>query len=635
MMPAMPAFLMSFPAGLLRWTLCGLAVATMLLAAPEIYTAAWRAAKARSTNMNTLVALGTLAAFAESFAATVAPGWFVHHGVAADVYYEAIVLILAFLLCGRWLEDQARKRATASVRGFAGLESKNARWIAGANERPDHFNTAAETVLPLDAVEVGDFLRVLAGERVPVDGVIVEGTSSLDLSMLTGESLPVTMHAGDLAAGGSLNLDGMLIVQATAIGTESTVAQIRRLLEQAQSGRASMQRIADRASAVFVPVVIGLSVLCLFVWMFAGEGFPRALSVAISVLIVACPCAMGLAVPAAMAVAVGRAAQLGLLMKGGPALERLAVVNRIALDKTGTLTLGHPTVAEMRLAEAARFEAATLLTWVVALEQASNHPLAQALLAFAKERGATAAAASDVTVVPGVGVTGRIDGHTVAIGNHSPVAGKGLDEEELRTPVYLVVDNVLQSTFLLGDEIRVEAAATVRELKELGVRPVLLTGDIEASAKHVAALLGIDDVRAHRLPAEKVQAIVELQAAGDRVAMAGDGINDAAAMAQADASLAMAGGTDLAREAGDVLLLQANLRLIPLAIRISRQTLRVMRQNLGWALLYNVLALPVAMGVLYPHWHILLSPVVASAAMALSSVSVLLNSLRLRRLGAG
>ncbi len=653
----------------IRWFLCILSLATMLFAAPEIYAAAWRAARHGATNMNTLVALGTLAAFTASFAATIAPAYCLRHGLSSEIYYEAVIFILAFLLLGRWLEARARARAGSALRSFAQLESSDARLLdlpasnaPGEGSAPIDYGRLPETILPLSAIVPNDLIRVLPGDRIPLDGLIVDGRSSVDESMLTGEPLPVTRSAGDRVSGGTLNLDGPLVLQATAVGQDSTLAQMRRLLEQAQSSRAPMQRLADRASAIFVPTVLTLSALTFLFWSVAlntgahHEGYGRALSIAISVLIIACPCAMGLAVPAAITVSLGRAAQSGLLIKGGEALERLAEVDTIALDKTGTLTEGRPRIAAFALSQAAILDAPTLLACAEAAERLSTHPLAQAVVEYVHSTEQAPELSvppspptiSDHLTLPGTGITATIslangETHRLALGNASllPSAGlQGRTATELRppsdlpnaTPLYLLLDDIPQAVFFATDELRPSAGTAVAQLSSLNIHPVLLTGDVAASANALAQQAGIGDVHSHLLPADKLTVIGALQSAGHKVAMAGDGINDAAALAQADAGLAMASGSDLAREAGDILLLHHDLSLVPLAIRISRRTVRIMRQNLGWAMVYNLIGIPLAAGVLYPHFHIQLSPILASAAMALSSVSVLTNSLRLRSL---
>jgi len=626
---------MASSSSLTRWFLCVLSLAVMAFAAPEIYVAAWRAAQHRSTNMNTLVALGTIAAFVSSLAATIAPSALANRGISSGVYYEAVILILAFLLNGRWLEARARARATSALRGFAQLESAEARLL------PPHstdFSTAKETLLPLDAITPGDIIRILPGDRIPLDGAILQGRSSVDESMLTGEPLPVTRSVNDNVSGGTVNLDGVLILRATAVGSSSTLAQMQRLLEQAQSSRAPMQHLADRASATFVPTVLALALITFIVWCLYDSP-ARALSVAIAVLIIACPCAMGLAIPAAITVSIGAAAQHGLLIKGGESLERLSGIDTLALDKTGTLTEGRPRIAKFIPSPQAELDTTTLLAYAVAAERLSTHPLAQAVVEFAENhlKLPTPPPMEDFTIVPGVGLTARVSGHSLAIGNatllNAEVPAELMAPANFghATPLYLLYDGQPQAVFFAVDELRSTAAAAIAELQKLRVHPIMLTGDLAVSAAPIAREAHIDDVRADLLPADKLSLIQSLQSQGKKVGMAGDGINDAAALAQADAGLALAAGSDLAREAGDILLLHNDLRLIPSAIALARRTTHIMRQNLAWALLYNVIGLPIAAGVLFPHFHLLLSPVLASAAMALSSVSVLLNSLRLRR----
>jgi Cu+-exporting ATPase len=639
--PLTPAALMSLPAQPVRWFLCALSLAVMLFAAPEIYVSAWRATRHRATNMNTLVAIGTLSAFAASLFATIRAT-----ASGADVYYESVILILGFLLAGRWLEARARRQATRSIQGFAQLTAATARVLDVnlASERPD-FAAARETLLPADALASGDILRILPGDRIPVDGVILDGRSSVDESMLTGEPLPVTRGRGDRVISGTLNLDGPLIVRATAVGAASTLSQMQRLLTQAQSSRAPMQRLADRVSAVFVPTILALAALSLIAWWIAlntggrHEGLAQPFAIAIAVLIIACPCAMGLAVPAAITVAIGRAARSGLLIKGGEAIERVAVLDTLAFDKTGTLTPGKPHIAGFETVANPALTPGELLALAAAIERSSTHPLAEAIVRYAAEHsaGQPTYSISDVEVLPGIGVRARVEGREILLSNPSLLPKGELDpalvalpELSYTTPVYMLLDGQPQAVFFAADRLRPEAAKTILDLHGLGIRSLMLTGDTQLSAEAVAREAGIDEVRASLLPGGKLNAIRELQSQHHRVGMAGDGINDAASLAQSDAGFAMAAGTDLAREAGDVLLLHSELGLIPEGIRLSRRAVRVMRQNLGWALLYNVIGIPIAAGVLYPGLHILLSPVLASIAMAFSSVSVLANSLRLR-----
>ena len=639
--PLTPAALMSLPSQPLRWFLCVLSLAVMLFAAPEIYVSAWRATQHRTTNMNTLVAIGTLSAFGASLFTTIRGG-----ASGADVYFESVILILGFLLAGRWLEARARRQATRSIQGFAQLTAATARVldVSLAAEQPD-FAVARETLLPADALAAGDILRILPGDRIPVDGVILDGRSSVDESMLTGEPLPVTRSRADRVISGTLNLDGVLVVRATAVGNASTLAQMQRMLAQAQSSRAPMQRLADRVSAIFVPTILALAALSFIAWWIAlntggrHEGLAQPFAIAIAVLIIACPCAMGLAVPAAITVAIGRAARSGLLIKGGEAIERVAALDTLAFDKTGTLTLGKPYIASFQMVANPALPREELLALAEAVERSSTHPLAEAIVRYAVESGVgqPPSSISDVEVLPGVGVRARAEGSEILLSNPSLLPPGKLDpslvagpELAYTTPVYVLFNGQPQAVFFAADRIRPEAAKTVLDLQSLAVRSLMLTGDTQLSAEAVAREAGIDEVHASLLPGGKLDVIRELQSQHHRVGMAGDGINDAASLAQSDASFAMAAGTDLAREAGDVLLLHSDLALIPEGIRLSRRTVGVMRQNLGWALLYNVIGIPIAAGVLYPRFHILLSPVLASIAMAFSSVSVLANSLRLR-----
>jgi Cu+-exporting ATPase len=463
---------------------------------------------------------------------------------------------------------------------------------------------------------------------------VLSGITSIDESLITGESVPVTRKTGDRVIGGSLNFDGALEYRATSIGADSVLGQMMRLVEEAQSSRAPMQQLADRVSAVFVPVVLGLALATFLIWIALGGGAGRAFAVSVAVLVIACPCAMGLAVPAALTVAIGRAAQLGVLFKGGESLERLARIDTLVLDKTGTLTEGKPEVTAVRALGSLREDEVLRLS--AALERRSEHPLAKAILGEAAKRHIGQPNAEDVRAVPGKGIQGRVDGRRVAAGNAAlmeelGIAVSGITAAQAGTTLmYVAMDNELVGVIEARDTLRSTAAAAMAALRSLGIRTAMLTGDTRATAEAVARAAGIDQVWAGLLPDQKLTMIRELQEQGCLVAMAGDGINDAAAISQADAGLAMGTGADLAREAGDAILLHGEPQQIVDAILLARRALRVMRQNLGWAFGYNLLGIPIAAGILYPAFGILLSPAIASAAMALSSVSVLANSLRLR-----
>jgi P-type Cu+ transporter len=654
LMHRMPAWAMAIPAGELRWGLLVLTAVVMAVLSPQTYTRAWSAARHGATNMNTLVAIGTLAAFGYSAWVTVFPGWVSGLGLGLDVYFEAVLFILAFLLVGAALDARARRRTMDAVEAFSKLLPAVARLVA---------EDGSETEVPLGAVKAGDCVAVRPGERVPVDGEVIAGASSVDESLVTGESVPVVRAVGAKVIGGTINLDGVLTVRATAVGSDSVLAQIARLLATAQSSRAPMQAMADRASAIFVPSVLALAAVTFAGWMTIGlmggggaHSFARAFSIAIAVLVIACPCAMGLAVPAALTVGIGRAARLGILVKGGEALERLARTDTVALDKTGTLTLGRPRVTGVVFADAVpESEQARLLGLAAAVEAKSEHPLGRAVVEYVAELKLPGAAGdvSEFRAVPGKGLVARVGGSEVAVGNAALFAGLGVTASRVQatasqvagTELAVAVDGRWVLSFSAEDGLRPGAAEAVAALRRLGIETEMLTGDNAAAAASIAREAGIAPgaIHAGMLPEGKVAAVKALQDAGRKVAMVGDGINDAAALAQADSGIAIGSGTDLAREAGDVVLgwagraegqaatAKVDLMQIPTTIRLARRTVRTMRENLFWAVAYNAVGIPVAAGVLYPHFHLLLSPVLASAAMALSSTSVLLNSLRLRR----
>jgi Cu+-exporting ATPase len=618
------AMLLGMPEGLERWALLGITAVLAVWAGGTIYRSAWKALLHGGTNMNTLVSLGTGVAFSYSAYGTVRPA------AMAASYFDSVLLILGFLLLGKWLEGRARHRALAAVDALAGLQPATAR------VRRD----GEEISIAIDDLQIGDAVVILPGERIPADGVIASGRTTVDESMLTGESLPQERTVGDKILAGSLNYDGAVTATVESAGEGTTLRQIARLLEQAQGSRAPMERLADRASAIFVPVVLGLAVLTFAGWMLAAHSFSLAIAATVAVLVIACPCAMGLSVPAALTVAIGRGAQFGVLITGGEAMERLANLNTVALDKTGTLTLGKPVLAGIRAFSG--FAQTDLLRWAAAAEDRSAHPLAHTVVDAARESGLAWPAAEDVQAIPGRGLSATVEGRSCLLGNRDlmrewsipfpesafaqaspePVAGV--------TRLWMAVDGQLAGHFDARDTLRPSAIEAIRWLQANGIAVEMLTGDSASAAAPIAASVGITAVSAGLLPIDKVGRIRAIQSTGKRVAMVGDGINDAAALAQADAGIAMGTGAALAQEAGDVLLLSSDPVGIGTAIGLSRATTRVMRQNLAWAAGYNVIGIPLAAGLLYPAFHIMLTPWMAAAAMALSSVSVLFNSLRLR-----
>ena len=618
LMRVMP-WLYAVPQDALRWVLLVVTGILVVWAGRGIYLSALSALRHGTTNMNTLVSLGTGVAFAYSAFATVEP--------AADrqVYFDAVLMIIGFLLLGKVLEARAKHRALSALDSLSRLRPATARRVVDG----------VQAVVPLAEIQIGDSVLVLPGERFPVDATIVEGRTTVDESMLTGESTPLDRQPGGRVLAGSLNYEGAVTCRAESLGEATVLAQITRMVQQAQGSRAPMERLADRASSVFVPVVLGLAVVTFAVWLLAAHSIPMALANTVAVLVIACPCAMGLAVPAALTVAVGRGAQLGVLFKGGEALERLGNLNAIVLDKTGTLTVGRPVLAGVHpLAGQTEND---LLRLAAAAEERSNHPLAHAVLDASHARGLVWRPAEDVQIMPGRGLTAKVEGQDCVLGNEVlfkefsiPLPDKIPPPDPGVTRLWMALNNVPAGYFDARDALRPDATEAIAALRHSGLRVLMLTGDSALAAAPIARQAGIDEVEAGLDPAGKLARIRALQQSGLRVAMVGDGINDAAALAQADAGIAMGSGADLAQEAGDVLLLRAQPSAIPAALGLARQTLRVMRQNLVWAAAYNVIGIPLAAGALYPAFHIQLSPWMAAAAMALSSVCVLANSLRLR-----
>jgi Cu+-exporting ATPase len=628
----------------IRWILFALAAFILGWAGRRFYTKAWSALLHKTADMNTLVALGTGSAFLFSAASTLAPGFFLAHGLTPDVYFEAAILIIGLVLTGNALESKAKGQTATALRKLVQLQPKTATVL----------RNGAELVLPVEAIQEGDVVLVRPGERIPTDGKVISGKSSVDESMLTGESLPIAKTTQDRVLGGTLNQTGSFQYRTTSLGTEGTLSQILQLLREAQSSRAPIQRIADRISAIFVPTVLGIAIVTFAAWrIFApNSGVMQAFAAAVTVLVIACPCAMGLAVPTAVMVATGRGATFGILIKGGEALQRLEKIDTVVLDKTGTITVGRPQITDVLLVSTESIEATphavraaedNLIRIAAALEHASEHPLAEAVVRYAQQRTLILPQANEFESLTGYGVTGIIEGELTLIGNAALMAKYSIAiaplqtaatrlAEEGKTPLWIAIGGTLAGIIAVADTIKPTSIQAIRQMHNEKLRVVMLTGDNERTARAIARESGVDEVIADVLPAGKVDAIKRLQNEHRIVAMVGDGVNDAPALAQADVGLTMASGSDIAMEAGDVTLMRSDLTGVAMAIALSRGTMRVIRQNLFWAFVYNVIGIPLAAGALYPIFGLLLSPVIASAAMALSSFSVVTNSLRLRRL---
>jgi Cu+-exporting ATPase len=614
-----------------NYGLFGLTAAILAWAGRDIYRRAWKAVRHRSADMNTLVALGTGSAFIYSVIATIAPNLFARNGIAPDVYYEAVIFIIGLVLAGRAIEARARRKTSESLRRLVTLLPPSARVE----------ENGAFVDKPLAEVKSGEIVVVRPGERIPVDGILVDGSSEVDESMLTGEPLPVAKTTGDRVVGGTLNTTGAFRYRATSVGAESVLARIVGLMEEAQSSRAPIQRLADKVSAVFVPVVLAIAIVTFIAWYFiAGpSALPHAIAAAVSVLIIACPCAMGLAVPTAVMVATGRGAEMGLLIKGGEILQRAGDVDTVVLDKTGTVTEGTPAVA--RVIAMGTLTESEILAYAAALERHSEHPVAAAIVRAALGKELSLYPAGEFKSCTGSGVTGKVQGQKVAVGNAALMGDLGIPAEDPRLRVdsssreasselYVAIDGRVAGVIVVADSLRPTSREAVQKLLAMELDVVLLTGDRFTTANAIADEIGIRRVVAEVLPQGKVAEIRRLQALGRVVAMVGDGINDAPALAQSDVGISMPKGTDIAIEASDIALMRSDLRGVPAAISLSRQTMATMKQNLFWAFVYNVIGIPIAAGVLYPFTGLMLSPIIASAAMGLSSVSVVTNSLRLR-----
>jgi Cu+-exporting ATPase len=604
----------------------------------HFYTRAWSAFRHHGADMNTLIAVGTGAAFLFSAAVTLFDDWFAARGVEPHVYYEAVVWIIALVLLGNLLEAGAKGRTSGAIRRLIGLRPATARVLRAGGEEE----------IPLAALRTGDEVLVRPGETIPADGEVLEGTSNVDESMLTGEPTPIAKRVGDIVIGATLNRNGALRFRVNRVGGDTVLSRIIRLVQQAQGSKAPIQRLADRISAVFVPIVLSLAIVTFVVWFDFGPepSHLQALVSAVTVLIIACPCAMGLAVPTAVMVSTGRGAELGVLIKGGEPLERSQAIDTIVFDKTGTITEGHPAVLAVALAPDVDRglvpDEQRLVALAAAVEHLSEHPLAEAIVAEARRSGAMLPPAAGFESHTGRGVLATVGGHRVAVGAASLLRELGIDPEPLsgratgfaadgHTPVHVAVDGRLAGLIAVADPVKPNSRTAVEALRTMGLETVMLTGDDRRTAASVAREVGIDRVIAEVLPERKLDEIRRLQSGGRVVAMVGDGLNDAPALAQADVGVAMGTGTDVAMEAGAITLMRGDPMGVVTAIRLARRTMRVIRQNLFWAFIYNVVGIPVAAGVLYPGFGLRLTPAMAAAAMAVSSVSVISNSLRLRR----
>ena len=615
-----------------RYLMLAITLPVVGWAGRHFYTRAWTALKHGGANMNTLIALGTGAALVFSIAMTVADDWFLARGVPPQVYYEAVVWIIALILLGNLLEAKAKARTWRALRRLIDLRPPSALVLRGG----------VEERIPLAAVRVGDEVVVRPGETIPVDGLVLHGTGHVDESMLTGEPMPVTKRTGDTVVGATLNQGGAFHYRVTGIGEATVLSQIIRLVRDAQGSKPPIQRLADRISSVFVPVVIALAALTFVAWLVWGPApsYLHALVAAVTVLIIACPCAMGLAVPTAVMVATGRGAELGVLIRGGEALERTGDIDVVVLDKTGTITEGRPAVEAIQLEPGAPLDEQRVLQLAASVERLSEHPLGNAIVREAEQRSIPLLSVAHFESHTGAGVTGVAGQHQVVIGKPAFLQAQGVvngDGTDLarsgpleHTRVQVAVDGRRVATISISDPIKTTSRDAARGLKRLGLDVVMLSGDDRRTAEAVARRVGVDRVIADVTPAVKLEEIRRIQEQGKSVAMVGDGLNDAPALAQADIGIAMGNGTNVAVEAATITLMRGDLRGVVDGIGLSRRTMRIIRQNLFWAFIYNVVGIPIAAGVLYPGFGLLLSPTIAAAAMAASSVSVVTNSLRLR-----
>jgi P-type Cu+ transporter len=619
-----------------NWLFLALATPVQFYVGWDYYTGAYKSLRNGSANMDVLVAMGSSVAYLYSVAVLIAKT-LGSNALGDHVYFETSAVIITLIVLGKLLEAQAKGQTSAAIKKLMGLQAKTARVVRGGEEMD----------IPIANVIVGDRVIVRPGEKIPVDGVVVSGGSSVDESMLTGESLPVSKAVGDKVIGATLNKQGLLHFEATAVGRQTALAQIVKLVEQAQGSKAPIQRVVDQVSGYFVPAVIGLAVLTFVVWYFAGAGFVPALLRLIAVLVIACPCAMGLATPTSIMVGVGKGAENGILFKNSAALEQAHKLQVIVLDKTGTITKGEPSVTDVVKSEQSAVSSEQLLRLAASAERGSEHPLGEAIVRAAKAQGLTLAEPSGFQAIAGHGIGAQVDGHAVLLGNlrlmeQEKVGLNGLGpkatklQAEAKTVMWLAVDGQASALIGVADTIKEGSKEAIAAMHKLGLQVAMVTGDNQATANAIAAEVGIDRVFAEVLPGDKAAHVAQLQKEGYRVAMVGDGINDAPALAQADVGIAIGTGTDVAMETADVTLMRGDLRSVPQAIALSKATMRNIRQNLGWAFGYNIALIPIAAGILAPvawapDFLQQLHPILAAGAMAFSSISVVTNALRLRR----
>jgi Cu+-exporting ATPase len=628
-----PAMMSRVSMPILNYILLALTLPVLLYSGREFFVSAWNGFTHRTASMDTLIAVGTGAAFGYSLAATLIPNWFMQRGLTPEVYYDTTATIIALILLGKVLESRAKSKTSAAIKALMGLQAKTARVVRGGQEMD----------VPIEEVIVGDEVVVRPGEKVATDGTILTGRSAVDESMLTGESLPVEKKEGDNVFGATLNKTGSFRFRVSKVGAETMLAQIVKLVEDAQGSRAPIQQLADKVSAVFVPVVVMIAITTFVVWFDlapATTRLPLALVSFVAVLIIACPCALGLATPTAIMVGTGKGAEYGVLIRNAEALEKAEKVTTVLLDKTGTITRGEPAVTDFVPTNGDA--PAHLLPLLAAVERQSEHPLAEAVVRYANEQGGAQLTATAFQAYEGRGAGATVDGQIILLGNrrllteHNVVLSSDTEKtatqllSQAKTVLYAAIDGHVAALIGVADTVRESSLAAIKALQADGIEVVMMTGDNQQTAAKVAEQVGITRFFAEVLPADKAGKVKELQGEGRVVAMVGDGINDAPALAQADIGLAMGGGTDVAMEAAGITLMHSDLQGVVTAIDLSRQTMRTIKQNLFFAFVYNTLGIPIAAGLLYPFTGWLLSPMLAAGAMALSSVSVLTNSLRLR-----